>query len=96
MLACVVVTLDGETVSGLVMVATVEAVCPLPSVAVAVIVQAPTGNGAVKRPVLLMEPQVVAHVAAAVAVNCLVVEPGTEGFRGEMEKGGASGAVTTS
>ena len=79
-----VVALVGETVSGLVMVATVDAVWPVPSVAVAVTVQDVGARGAVNNPEVLMEPHVAAHVAAALAVNCFVVAPGTEGVNGEI------------
>jgi len=63
-------TLDGVTVIGEVTVAVVLAVSPLPSVAVAVILQAPSESGAVKTPELVMEPHDADQVAAAPESNC--------------------------
>lgn len=66
---CCVFALAGEITSGEVMVAVVDALLPLPSVAVAVIVQELGVSGAVNDPVLEMVPQLAAQVAAALAVN---------------------------
>jgi hypothetical protein len=51
------------------MVTVVEAVFPLPSVAVAVTLQEPVDAGAVYSPPLVIDPHVAAHVAPALAVN---------------------------
>jgi hypothetical protein len=79
---------DGVMLScaGSVIVAVVEAVWPLPSVAVAVMVQEPVVAGAVNRPVLPpIDPHEAFHVAAAVAENWSVAFSATDGFTGAME-----------
>jgi hypothetical protein len=85
----------GAMVNGEVTVAVVDAVWPLPSVAVAVMVQEPGAIGAVKRPALLMLPQLAAHVAAALAVNCWVAPSLSVGFKGEMVSVVAAATVST-
>ena len=55
---------------GEVTVAVVFAVSPLPSVAVAVILQEPSESGAVKTPEPVMEPHDADHVAGAPESNC--------------------------
>jgi hypothetical protein len=92
---CGVDAVAGVTVSGSVTVAVVDAVWPLPSVAVAVMVQEPGAIGAVKRPALLMLPQLAAHVAPALAVNCWVEPSLSVGFKGEMVSVVAAATVST-
>jgi hypothetical protein len=82
---CGVEAVAGVTVSGSVTVAVVDAAWPLPSVAVAVMVQEPAAIGAVNSPAELMVPQLAAHVAAALAVNCWVAPSLSVGFNGLME-----------
>ena len=84
----------GVMLSGLVMVAIVASVWPVPSVAVAVMVQAPARVGAVNRPAPVMLPQLAVHVTASVAANCWVAPSLTVGFSGEIDH--ASGARTVS
>src|SRR3954464_6653404 len=74
------VTMIGEVAT----VATVLAVRPLPSVAVAVTVQELAVAGAVKRPPLVINPQLAFHVEAWLAVNCRVPFTGTVGLTGEI------------
>jgi hypothetical protein len=83
---CTVFALAGEITNGEVMVAVVDAVWPLPSVAVAVIVQEPGASGAVNDPVLEMVPQLAFHVAAPLAVNDRIDPSCMPGFSGLMVK----------
>ena len=62
----------------------VDAVCPLPPVAVAVTVQEPAVAGALNRPVLSIVPQVADHVAAALAVKLIVPLGATVGVKGDI------------
>ena len=63
-------TLEGVIVMGEVTVASVLAVSPLPSVAVAVIVQEPSLSGAVNTPEAVMDPHDADQVAGAPESNC--------------------------
>ena len=82
---CAVVALEGVMTTGEVMVAVVAAILPLPSAAVAVMVQEPGAKGAVYRPVFpSMLPQVVAQVAKMSDVNCCVAPSLKVGLRGEI------------
>jgi hypothetical protein len=74
----VMMTAAGVIVTG------VLAVCPLPSVAVAVTVQDCCVLGAVKVPSLAMVPQVDAHVAGTVDVKWTVPLAAREEFKGAM------------
>ena len=65
-------------------VTTVDAVCPLPPVAVAFTVQEPVVAGAVNRPVVLIVPQVAVHVTAALAEKATVPFTDTDGVNGEI------------
>ena len=74
--------MDNEPV--LVTVTIVDAVCPLPPVAVAFTVQDPVVAGALNRPVLSIVPQVAVQVTAALAEKSMVPFTETEGVSGEI------------
>ena len=78
--------LDGVMVNepAAVTVTTVDAVCPLPPVAVAFTVQDPVVAGALNRPVLSIVPQVAVHVTAALAEKSMVPFTETVGVSGEI------------
>ena len=79
---------DGVTVNVLVLltVTRVDAVCPLPPVAVAVTVHDPAVAGALNRPVLSIVPHGGDYVAAALAVKLIVPLGATAGVNGDIVK----------
>jgi hypothetical protein len=83
-------------VIGEVMVAVVEAVFPLPSLAAAAITQEPAVSGAVNDPeVGLMTPQDALQVTGAVAENCCTAPSLSWGLLGEtVSVGGAPPMVS--
>jgi hypothetical protein len=80
---------------GDVMLMFVEALCPLPSVALAAIVQDSATSGAVNKPPVETLPQSVAKVVAALAVNCWVAPSFTDGFKGLMENDDEDDVIVT-
>jgi hypothetical protein len=91
-----VLTLAGVIVIGEFTVATVEAVWPLPSVAVALMVHDDGARGAVNKPADEIEPQVAVKVAPLLAENCCVAPSVMVGDRGLMVKVVDEGAVMAS
>jgi len=79
---CAVTALTGVIAMGDVTVAVVDALDPLPLVAVAVITHEPGERGAVNRPADEIVPQEAVNVEAVLAVNCCVPPSLTVGFRG--------------
>lgn len=65
-------------------VTSVDAFCPPSPVAVAVTVQDPAVAGAVNKPLLLIVPQLVAHVTAALAEKLTVPFTETVGVNGDI------------
>jgi len=70
------------------MVAVVDALVPLPLVAVAVTTHEPGERGAVNRPADEIAPHAAVNFAAVLAVNCCVPPSLTVGFRGLIVTGG--------
>jgi hypothetical protein len=91
-----VLALEGVITIGELTVATVEAVWPLPSVAVALTVHDEGARGAVNKPVDEMVPQDAVKLAALLAVNCFVAPSVMVGDNGLMLKVVDTGAVIES
>jgi len=91
-----VVAAAGVTASAAEMVATVDVTCPLPSVAVAVMVQEPGVAGVLYSPVVApIEPQDAVQVEGVLEVNCCCVPAGNVGLSGEMVSADAAPMVST-
>ena len=91
-----VLALEGVITIGELTVATVEAVWPLPSVALALMVHDDGARGAVNKPADEIEPQVAVKVAPLLAVNCFVAPSVIVGDKGLMVKVVVEGAVMVS